>query len=109
MSRVTDQPDPILEDKSLLPLELFFDLVFVLGITQTVSLVVPGHDGRALWRAGLVLAMLWWAWTQFAWTANSIDLRPARTRLAFFVAMGAALTMAVSRVMVNSGMVRPRS
>jgi low temperature requirement protein LtrA len=86
----------LLEDKAVLPLELFYDLVFVLGITQTVALVVGGHDGRALWRAALVLAILWWAWSQFTWTANSIDLRPTRTRMAFFVAMGAALIMAVS-------------
>ncbi len=93
---MNDRESQLVEDKAVLPLELFFDLVFVLGITQTVSLVVEGHDGRALWRAGLVLAMLWWGWSQFTWTANSIDLRPARTRLAFFVAMGAALAMAVS-------------
>ena len=93
---MSDQESQIREDKAVLPLELFFDLVFVLGITQTVALVADGHDGRALWRAGLVLAMLWWGWSQFTWTANSIDLRPARTRIAFFVAMGAALIMAVS-------------
>jgi len=86
----------LLDDKPVLPLELFFDLVFVLGITQTVALIADGHDARALWRAGLVLAMLWWAWTQFTWTANSIDLNPSRTRIAFFIAMGAALIMAVS-------------
>jgi low temperature requirement protein LtrA len=93
---VNDRQEELIEEKAVLPLELFFDLVFVLGITQTVALLVGGHDARSLWRAGLVLAMLWWAWTQFTWTANSIDLRPARTRIAFFVAMGAALTMAVS-------------
>ena len=92
MSEVQDE---LIEDKAVLPLELFFDLVFVLGITQTVGLLVDGH-AAALGRAFLVLAMLWWAWTQFSWTANSIDLRPARVRFAFFAAMGAALIMAVS-------------
>ncbi len=93
MSQVEEE---LLEDKAVLPLELFFDLVFVLGITQTVALVVAGHDGLSLLRAFLVLAMLWWAWTQFSWTANAIDLRPPRVRFAFFAAMGAALIMAVS-------------
>ena len=86
----------IVEDKPVLPLELFFDLVFVLGITQTVALVVAGHDGQALWRAALILAILWWGWTQFTWTANAIALQSDRTRIAFFLAMGAALIMAVS-------------
>ena len=91
-----DPVDQLVEDKAVLPLELFFDLVFVLGITQTVALVADGHDGRALARAGLVLAVLWWGWSQFTWTANSVDLRRGRTRIALFVAMGAALIMAVS-------------
>ncbi len=88
--------DQLLDDKAVLPLELFFDLVFVLGITQTVALLVEGHDGQAMWRATLILAMLWWGWTQFTWTANAIELESDRTRIAFFVAMGAALVMAVS-------------
>ena len=91
-----DRETPLIKEKAVLPLELFFDLVFVLGITLTVSLVVEEHDARALWEAALVLAMLWWGWTQFTWTANSIDLHPARVRTAFFFGMGAALVMAVS-------------
>ena len=93
---VNEHGDQVIEDKAVLPLELFFDLVFVLGITQAVALVVGGHDGQALWRAALILAMLWWGWSQFTWTANSIALQSDRTRIAFFVAMGAALIMAVS-------------
>lgn len=86
MAEISELEDELTEDKAVLPLELFFDLVFVLGITQTVALVADGHDGRALWRVFLVLAMLWWAWTQFSWTANSIDLR----RFAFFAAWEAS-------------------
>ena len=56
----SEQTPQLVEDKAVLPLELFFDLVFVLGITQTVALVIDGHDMQALFRAGLVLAMLWW-------------------------------------------------
>jgi low temperature requirement protein LtrA len=93
---MSDRDGKLVEGKAVLPLELFFDLVFVLGVTQTVALVVEGHDARALGRTALVLAMLWWGWTQFTWTANSIDLRPARVRNAFFLGMGAALVMAVS-------------
>ena len=62
---MSDRVSQLLEDKAVLPLELFFDLVFVLGITLTVALVEDGHDARALWRAALVLVMLWWGWSQF--------------------------------------------
>jgi low temperature requirement protein LtrA len=40
--------------------------------------------------------VLWWGWTQFTWTANAVDLRSTKTRIAFFVAMGAAIVIAVS-------------
>lgn len=93
---MSDLNPRLVDEKAVLPLELFFDLVFVLGITLTVALIEDGHDLRALWRAALVLAMLWWAWTQFTWTANSIDLEGVKIRNAFAVAMGAALIMAVS-------------
>jgi hypothetical protein len=34
---VSDPESQLLEDKAVLPLELFFDLVFVLGITHTAE------------------------------------------------------------------------
>lgn len=47
---MTESPDQLLEDKSVVPLELLFDVVFVLGITQTVAMIVSAHDGQALLR-----------------------------------------------------------
>ena len=45
------------------PLELFFDLVFVLAITQCTALMADTPTWTGLARGMLVLGLLWWAWT----------------------------------------------
>lgn len=44
------------------PLELYFDLVFVLGFTQCTALMVAQPTWEGIGRGMLVLAMPWWAW-----------------------------------------------
>ena len=44
-------------------LELFFDLVFVFGITQLVSLFEDDPTVVGFLKAALILAMLWWTWS----------------------------------------------
>jgi low temperature requirement protein LtrA len=48
------------------PLELFFDLVFVLALTQCTALMaaVPTWEGVA--QGLLILGVLWWAWVGYA-------------------------------------------
>lgn len=71
-------------------LELFFDLVFVFAVTQLVG-VLHAEDGVDGWaRAALLLWLVWWAWSQFAWTGNAIDLDRRPVRL---VVLGASLAM----------------
>lgn len=55
-----------LKEKAAHPLELFFDLVFVFAITQVVSLVVHDLTLGGILRGALLLALMWWAWTN--WT-----------------------------------------
>jgi len=81
-------------EKRATTLELFFDLVFVLAITEVTALV--GHDltfsGFA--HGALIMAILWWGWTQYAWAANAIDLDPRPVRVTIILAMGVVLVMA---------------
>jgi low temperature requirement protein LtrA len=44
------------------PLELDFDLVFVLGFTQCTTLIATQPTWEGIARGMLVLAVLWWAW-----------------------------------------------
>jgi low temperature requirement protein LtrA len=79
------------------PLELFFDLVFVLAITQCTALMVESKDSwEAVAEAMLVLALLWWAWTAYAWLTSVVDPEEGAVRIALFAAMAALLLAALA-------------
>ncbi|MGH9000231.1 MAG: low temperature requirement protein A [Acidimicrobiia bacterium] len=78
------------------PLELFFDLVFVLAITQCTALMVAEHSWAGLAKGLLVLAALWWSWVGYAWLTSVVDPEEGAVRLAIFAAMGAFLVLALA-------------
>lgn len=78
------------------PLELFFDLVFVLAITQVTAYLAADPSWEQLARGMLILAALWWAWVAYAWLTNSVNTEEDDVRIAFFVAMAAMLIVALS-------------
>jgi low temperature requirement protein LtrA len=80
---------------SVKPLELFFDLVFVLGFTQCTALMVEHPTWEGIGQAMLVLAVLWWAWAGYAWLTSVIDPEEGAVRLAFFAAMAGLLVVAL--------------
>ncbi|MGH7749754.1 MAG: low temperature requirement protein A, partial [Candidatus Dormibacteria bacterium] len=49
------------------PIELFFDLVFVFGLTQITALMAHDVSLHGIVRGLLVLALLWWSWVGYAW------------------------------------------
>jgi low temperature requirement protein LtrA len=73
------------------PLELFFDLVFVLAITQCTALMAAHPSWSGLGQGLLVLGVLWWAWTGYAWLTSVIDPEQGAIRLLIFAAMAAML------------------
>ena len=77
-------------------LELFFDLVFVFAFTQVTALILEDPSVTGFVRATLVLAMVWWAWSAYAWMTNSIDVENTVTRLIIFAAMAAGFFMALA-------------
>src|SRR3954452_13451321 len=83
------------EDERVTPLELFFDLVFVLAITQCTALMATHPTWEGLAQGVLVLAMLWWAWVGYAWLTSVVDPEEGSVRLAIFVAMAALLVAAL--------------
>src|SRR6476469_4891078 len=88
------------------PLELFFDLVFVLAITQCTALMAADPTWKGLAKGVLVLGMLWWAWVGYAWLTSVVDPEEGGVRLAIFVAMAALLVAAlcVPRAFGNTGL-----
>ena len=78
-------------EERVTPLELFFDLIFVFAITQVTGLIVDDPTWGGLAKGLVVLAVLWWAWTAYAWLTNTINPEEGEVRIAMFGAMGAML------------------
>ena len=77
-------------------LELFFDLVFVLALTQCTALMAADPTWDGLLRGLLVLAVLWWSWGGYAWLTSVVDPEDGPVRLPLFAAMAAFLVAALS-------------
>jgi low temperature requirement protein LtrA len=83
------------QEDRVLPLELFFDLVFVLAITQCTTLMSHHTTWEGLGQGMLVLALLWWSWTAYAWLTSVVDPEEGGVRLALFAAMAGFLIAAI--------------
>src|SRR3954469_17579015 len=83
------------EDERVTPLELFFDLVFVLAITQCTALMAKDPTWTGLARGILVLGLLWWSWVGYAWLTSVVDPEEGAVRIAIFAAMAALLVTAL--------------
>ena len=83
-------------EQRVTPLELFFDLVFVFGLTQVTSLMADDPTWPGLGRGLLVLAAIWWAWTGYAWLTNTLEPEAAAVRVAMVAAMAAMLVVALA-------------
>ena len=84
------------EDERVTPLELFFDLVFVLAITQCTALMASDPTWEGIAKGMLVLGMLWWAWVGYSWLTSVVDPEEGVVRLSMFVAMAGLLVAALS-------------
>jgi low temperature requirement protein LtrA len=83
------------EQEAVKPLELYFDLVFVLGFTQCTALMAAQSTWEGIVRGMLVLAVLWWAWAGYAWLTSVIDPEEGAVRLVMFAAMAGLLLVAL--------------
>ncbi|HEX7246335.1 MAG TPA: low temperature requirement protein A [Solirubrobacterales bacterium] len=83
------------EGERVTPLELFFDLVFVLAITQCTALMAHHPTWSGLTQGLLVLGMLWWAWTGYSWLTSVLDPEEGAVRLVMFGAMAALLLVSI--------------
>jgi low temperature requirement protein LtrA len=84
------------EGERVMPLELFFDLVFVLALTQCTALMAYDQSWSGLAQGLLVLGVLWWAWVGYSWLTSVIDPEEGAVRLVIFVAMAAMLIVSLS-------------
>jgi low temperature requirement protein LtrA len=92
MSRPITSP----EDQSATFVELFFDLVFVFGVTQIVGLLHHDMSWAGVGHAILVFWLVWWAWTQFTWALNAADTTHPLVELVTLASTGVAFFMSVA-------------
>jgi low temperature requirement protein LtrA len=83
-------------EQRVLPLELFFDLVFVFAITQVTGFLADNPTWEGLLRGLFLLAALWWAWASYAWLTNTLNPEEGVVRIAMFASMGAMLIVALA-------------
>jgi low temperature requirement protein LtrA len=86
------------EHRAATPLELFFDLCFVVAVAQaSVALhheVAEGHllDGALFF--AMTFFAIWWAWMNFTWFASAYDTDDVLYRLLTFVQIAGVLVIA---------------
>lgn len=79
-----------------MPLELFFDLVFVLALTQCTALMADEPTWEGMAKGLLVLGVVWWAWGGYSWLTSVVEPEETLSRLVMFAAMAAMLVVALS-------------
>ncbi|GIF44629.1 low temperature requirement protein A [Actinoplanes xinjiangensis] len=87
---------PRTEAGAVSPLELFFDLVFVFALTQVTATMAAQLSGVGLLRGLLLVALLWWSWTGYAWLANLVQADQGIARFGMFAAMAVMFVLALT-------------
>jgi low temperature requirement protein LtrA len=83
------------EESRVTPLELFFDLVFVLVLTQCTALMAAKPTWEGLAQGLLVLGVMWWSWVGDAWLTSVVEPEEGAVRIVIFAAMAAFLVAAL--------------
>jgi low temperature requirement protein LtrA len=78
------------------PTELFFDLVYVLAVTQLSHLLAEHLDARGGAQTALLLMAVWTAWIYNAWFTNWFDPDRRVVRLVLLGVMLASLLMSAT-------------
>lgn len=90
--------DPRQPGRTASPLELFFDLVFVVAVSiaavQLHHQLSEGHILSGLLDYAVVFFGIWWAWMNFTWFATSFDTDDWLYRVLTIVQMGGVLVLA---------------
>jgi len=95
------------DQETVTPLELFFDLVFVLALTQCTALMAAEPTWEGLAKGLLVLGVMWWSWVGYTWLTSVVDPEEGAVRLVMFAAMAAFLvaSLCVPRAFEDSALV----
>lgn len=76
-------------------LELFFDLVFVLALTQLSQTLINHLNWSGAYRTLLLIMAVWWTWAITTWVTDLYEYRPALQVLVLTAMLG-VLVMSTS-------------
>jgi low temperature requirement protein LtrA len=86
------------EHRAATPLELFFDLCFVVAVAQAGAglehAVAEGHYGTGILGFSAAFFAIWWAWMNFTWFASAYDTDDVPFRIATLVQIAGSLVLA---------------
>jgi low temperature requirement protein LtrA len=86
------------EHRVATPLELFFDLCFVVAIAQAAAelhhALAENHADTGVVSYLTVFFSIWWAWMNFSWFASAYDNDDVPYRLASMIQIAGALILA---------------
>lgn len=89
--------DPDESHRVASPLELLFDLVFVVSVSFSSQQLFTAEGAGHLWHGiglyAMVFFAIWWAWMNFTWFASAFDIDDWLYRLLTFVQMAGALLL----------------
>jgi len=90
--------DPAEPHRAATPLELFFDLCFVVAIAAAASKLHHGLAHGQVWESvgayGLVFFAIWWAWMNLTWFASAYDCGDGFYTVNVFLQMAGVLVIA---------------
>ena len=90
-------PTPRVSDEShrVTTFELFFDLVFVFAFTQVTHFMAHEHSALGVLQALIILGILWWSWSSYAWLSNQTHVDEGVVRLGMCLAMATMFVIAL--------------
>ncbi len=91
--------DPDETHRASTPLELFFDLCFVVAVAAAAAELHhaesdPGHLSTGVVSYLMVFFAIWWAWMNVTWFASAYDCDDVLYRISIFVVIAGALILA---------------
>src|SRR6478736_2242448 len=87
---------PTGDDHRVTSLELLFDLVFVYAVTAVSDSVVHRLDLVGLVQGMVLMALVWFAWSAYAWLGNQARADEGPLRISMFLAMAGFYVVALT-------------
>ncbi|MGW4499109.1 low temperature requirement protein A [Micromonospora sp. NPDC004336] len=87
---------PVTERTQVTPAELFFDVVFVFAFLQVNTLMTNEAEPLRITHGLLVLVMLWWSWSLFAWLGNRVRANYGLSRFTILAVTPVMFVLAVA-------------